>query len=189
MAKSKPKRVHRKAQGPAVRSKTSEGHSKAPKREDSIEIIARGCLIQASSVLLCRNTKHGYLYLPGGHVEFGESAATALEREFLEECGVIVRAGALALVSEGSFATKKREHHEINLVFHVERPGTVAKSASRTARPAAIRSLEEGIQFEWVELSAVVDFDIRPTAAKAWLATLTESVGLGAEWVSEIRPA
>ncbi|MBY0262673.1 MAG: NUDIX domain-containing protein, partial [Phycisphaerales bacterium] len=89
----------------------------------AIEFIARGVLIAGSRVLLCRNLKHDYLYLPGGHVEFGESAAAALAREFLEEAALPVRVGPLALVSEGTFATKRRGHHEVNLVFHVEQTG------------------------------------------------------------------
>lgn len=145
-------------------------------RREHIEVIARGCLARGSRVLLCRNLKHGYLYLPGGHVEFAESAAAALQREFLEECGVQVRVGALALMSEGVFSTRKKRHHEINLVFHVEQQGAGA------GKP--ITSKEEGIGFEWMELAAVPDADIRPTAAKAWLAA---GGGSGAiEWVSEI---
>ncbi len=141
--------------------------------------------------MMCRNLKHGYLYLPGGHVEFGESAAEAVAREFLEECGVAVRVGGLALASEGVFATKKRSHHEVNLVFHVERVGgarTAASGRSDTQnKPKPIKSSEDHIAFDWVDLSAVVDFDIRPTAAKAWLATRGGPSATLAEWVSEIK--
>lgn len=173
------RRVVNKAKG----SKSGPDRAKAirPPAHSSpqpIEVIARGCLLEGSRVLLCRNLKHGYLYLPGGHVEFGESAAAALQREFLEECAMPVRVGNLALVSEGAFPTRKREHHEINLVFHVERSGGGAKP---------IQSREEGIAFEWMELAAVADTDIRPLAAKAWLASggAGGESGKGLEWVSE----
>ena len=158
-----------------------------------IEIIARGCLLHGSHVLLCRNVKHGYCYLPGGHVEFGESASAAVAREFLEESGLRVLVRDLALVSEGAFPTKKRWHHEINLVFHVEQQGASelhrkSKPGTRTTHdlPPTIKSREDWIDFTWVELAAIPETDIRPIAAKAWLATLGGPVTQGIEWVSEM---
>jgi ADP-ribose pyrophosphatase YjhB (NUDIX family) len=148
-----------------------------------IEFIARGCLIHGSRVLLCRNVKHGYAYLPGGHVEFQESAASALAREFLEECGLPIRVGGLALVSEGVFPARKRMHHEVNLVFHVEQ--TSARSENRDG-PLPVESREPGISFEWIELAAIPETDVRPIAAKAWLATLGREPGPQIEWASEI---
>ncbi len=156
--------------------------------DHDIEIIARGCLLHGSHVLLCCNVKHGYCYLPGGHVEFGESAAGGLAREFLEESGLKVRVGKLAMVSEGAFPTKKRWHHEINLVFHVEQMGGIAVNANRagTGVPPSIKSREDWIDFTWVELAAIPETDIRPVAAKAWLATLGGAASAGVEWVSEM---
>jgi ADP-ribose pyrophosphatase YjhB (NUDIX family) len=154
-------------------------------RTGEIEVIARGCLVEGSCVLLCRNEKHGYLYLPGGHIEFGESAAAAVSREFQEESGLKVIVGQLALVSEGTFATRKRAHHELNLVFHVERHGGKVGS---TGRPVAVRSREEEIDFEWVDLAAIVDLDVRPGATKAWLASRDLHADGAPAWVSEMGP-
>lgn len=138
-----------------------------------IEVIGRAVLIERGRVLLCRSVEKGYFYLPGGHVEFGESAAEAVSRELIEECGVEVEVGACGLVAEGVFETKKgKKHHELNLVFHVERK-TVG----------AIRSLEPEIAFDWVDLAAVLDLDVRPDPIKAWLATGAAS---GCEFVSVV---
>ncbi len=111
-------------------------------------------------------------------MEFGESAAAAAEREIHEELGLAVKVGDLAIVSEGAFAAK-RQHHEINIVFHVEHPSPWPKSLNKP------KSREPQIAFRWVELAAVQDLDVRPTAVKAWLAA-----GLGdgsIEWVSEVQ--
>jgi 8-oxo-dGTP diphosphatase len=144
-----------------------------------IEVIARLALLREGRVLLCRSVKHGYMYLPGGHVEVGESAAAAAEREILEELGASVRADELALISEGCFYAGKRAHHEVNLVFRAERPDRWPRALT------APKSLEKGIEFLWVDLAAVTDLDIRPQAVKAWLAA---EMGEGAvEWVSEIK--
>jgi 8-oxo-dGTP diphosphatase len=148
--------------------------------ESRIELIARGVLITDSRVLLCRNVKHGYYFLPGGHVEFGEPAASALARELLEECGLPVSVGACVLVTEGFFLTGRKPHHEMNVVFHVERAGSDQDIASR----------EPAISFEWVDLVSVPDMDIRPLAVRAWLASggsrPVEEAGV--VWVSEIAP-
>lgn len=146
-----------------------------------IECIARGVLIAGSRVLLCRNLKHGYLYLPGGHVEFGESAAQALAREFLEEANLAVRVGSLALVSEGTFGTRKRMHHEINLVFHVEHDGA-------RRRPPVVESQEADLGFDWLDFAAIPETDIRPEAAKAFLLTLGAEAAGVIEFISEIQP-
>lgn len=140
-------------------------------------MIARGVLLHGGAVLVCENLKHGYVYLPGGHVEFGESAAAALEREFLEECGAKVKTAHLLLADEGTFATKKRRHHELNLVFHVELVG---------GDPRRIKSLEKDIAFRWLDLAAVPEADLRPLAAKALLSAGVREPSQGAEWVSAI---
>jgi 8-oxo-dGTP pyrophosphatase MutT (NUDIX family) len=147
---------------------------------DAIEMIARGVLMHGSRVLLCRSVKGGYLYLPGGHIEFAESARAAVEREFLEETGLRVRAGDVLLASEASFATAKRVHHELSLVFHVEH---VAGQLPKT-----VKSREKKIGFEWVDLAAVVDLDVRPGAHKALLAS-GGPAGAGMTWLSEMLPA
>jgi len=182
-----------------------------------IEVIARGLCTTGSRVLLCRNIKGEYYYLPGGHVEFGEPADLSLAREFMEETGIHAEVGELLLVSEHTFINqrpgkKNKAHHELNLVFHVEHlelpeDHTVdwdsggAEDASGAPDGSAppplgacppIESLEDDIAFDWVDLAAVTDLDVRPPEIKAWLA----SAGQGdpdesqspIEWVSNCDP-
>jgi 8-oxo-dGTP diphosphatase len=144
-----------------------------------IELIARGVLLQGSTVLLCQNAKHGYWYLPGGHVEFGEAAAAALAREFQEECRLTVQVKDCVLVTETLFQAR-RPHHEVNLVFRV----------LATAEAAEVRSAEEAIAFSWVELAALPDLDVRPPSIKAWLAAGGRSENpVSCTWVSEVQSA
>lgn len=181
------KRTNRKR---AVRSKgaktrraaAGEREVKAQKLGGEIEVIARGVWRHGSRVLLCQHVKKGYYYLPGGHVEPGESAAAAAEREFLEETGERVRASDLMLVAEGVFSTRKRAHHEVNLVFHVE------PLAKRGTGVPKVRSLEADIAFAWVDQAAMVDLDVRPLAVKAWLAAGSSEPGR-IEWVSDVPRA
>jgi 8-oxo-dGTP diphosphatase len=144
-----------------------------------IEVIARGVLLRESFVLLCQNVRHGYWYLPGGHVDFNEPAAKAVVREFHEECGLAVRPGPCVLITEGSF-TAKRPHHEVNLVFPVEEVGD----------PGDVSSREPGIAFGWFELAQLQEVDLRPAGIKAWLLSGGRSPESGGcQWVSEMSQA
>ena len=132
-------------------------------KSPSIEVIARGLFAHQGRVLLCRNIKHGYYYLPGGHVEFGESARVALDREMQEECGQGVEVGPLLLTSEEHFDDGKKVHHEINLVFHMEQLGGMATP------PDEVASQEDQIAFDWVELAQLHEATLYPHSIKAWL--------------------
>lgn len=147
-------------------------------KDPNIEVIARGVFVRDSRVLVCRNVAGGYAYLPGGHVEFGEPAAHALAREFEEEAGVAARVGPLLLTTEQTFAGPKRAHHEVNLVFLVEH------LAAADGSPAGeVRSAEPDIAFEFVELAALPQTDLRPAGIRAWL--MADGEAGGPAWVSE----
>lgn len=147
----------------------------------AVEIIARGVLVHAGRVLLCRNVRHDYRYLPGGHVEPDEPAQAALAREFMEETGERVRPGRLLLVAEARFVQKAARRHELNLVFHVEHDGPTAG-----ATPPPFRSREPKIDFEWVAADRLADVDLRPHAIRDWLAQrLAAGAGSpGAAWLT-----
>lgn len=130
-----------------------------------IETIVRGLIRSGNSVLLCQSRKHGYHYLPGGHIEFGEPARTALARELLEECGLESRIGPLLLTEEQIFTQKNKNRHEITLIFRVDQLGPTA------AMPETVPSAEDHISFVWVDLAAVPDLVIYPESTKAWLAS------------------
>jgi 8-oxo-dGTP pyrophosphatase MutT (NUDIX family) len=123
-----------------------------------IEMISRGVLVEHGRVLVCRNLTKGHAYLPGGHIEPGETAAEAVARELAEEAGLAVRVGGCLVVAEVLVPGLRPPLHEVNLVFHVERDGE-----------DPIVSREPGLGFEWIELAGVVDTDLRPRALKAWL--------------------
>lgn len=119
----------------------------------TIELIARGVLKSELGILLCQSVKRGYYYLPGGHVEFGEPAADALAREFLEETGLQVTPTRLLGTMEASF-TDSKARHEVNLVFHVEHlSGAISKSQP---------SREAEIAFAWLRPEQLDLVDFRP---------------------------
>ena len=128
------------------------------KKEDrGVELIARGVLIERGRVLVCRNKKRGHIFLPGGHVEFGERAAEALAREMREELGATLRTGRFLGVCESSFAqtgrSGRQRHHEVNMVFTMLRPARRRRAGGVASRGMPeLASVEPNIEFVWVPL-------------------------------------
>ena len=106
-----------------------------------IENIARGVCVVDGHVLLCRPAGGDYTYLPGGHIEFGETGAEALVREIKEETGLESTAGKLLGVVENSFLQHGEKHCEINLVYELTLSG------------GDVAAQEDWIGFEWCPLS------------------------------------
>jgi len=116
-----------------------------------IETIARGVAIADGEILLCRAKGGKSTYLPGGHIEFGETGREALVREIREEMGVAASTGNFLGVVENSFRQHGKPHAEINLVYELrfERvPEAVAK--------------EDWIEFVWWPLDRLDEANLLP---------------------------
>ena len=81
--------------------------------------LARGIFIKDNKVLLAQATGHSNTFLPGGHIEFGESAKDALIRENDEELGITCTVVSLLGLVEHKWEKKGVLHCEINQVFEV----------------------------------------------------------------------
>lgn len=110
-----------------------------------IEVIARGVCVQDGKILLCKARGGKTTYLPGGHVEFGETGRQALMREIKEELGLDSTAGGFLGVVENSFIQHDKPHAEINLVYEL----------SLTA--GEVEAREDWIEFEWRKLNDLDD--------------------------------
>ncbi len=87
---------------------------------NSIRIRVAGILIQDQKILLVRHEKNGksYFLLPGGGIEYGETASEALIREFNEEVGLSIEVGKLVFVQDS--IPPNRHRHVLNLYFLVK---------------------------------------------------------------------
>lgn len=116
-----------------------------------IETIARGVCVRDGKLLLCRAKGGSTTYLPGGHIEFGETGRQALVREIREELGVEARAGAFLGAVENSFIQHGKPHAEINLVYAVD------------LSEGELRSQEDWIEFEWCDLDRLDSANLLPS--------------------------
>ena len=127
-----------------------------------VEVIARGVCVVDGQVLLCHGRKAVLTYLPGGHIEFRETARQALVREIREELGREAEAGRFLGCCEHAFVQKGEPHAEINLVFELRIPGL---------RPgAAVEAAEDWIGFRWQPLDRLEEASLEPAPLRTLIA-------------------
>lgn len=119
-----------------------------------VEVIARGVCIRDGRLLLCRAKGGRTTYLPGGHIEFGETGRTALAREMKEETGLSASAGRFLGVVENSFTQHGKPHAEINLVYELALDDPAAE----------VSAAEDWIEFEWRPLGELDAANLLPEA-------------------------
>jgi 8-oxo-dGTP diphosphatase len=84
--------------------------------------MARGIIINNNKVLLAHAIGHNNSFLPGGHIEFGESAPEALKREIEEEIGLSCYIESYLGLVEHKWEKNMELHCEINQAFKVKVP-------------------------------------------------------------------
>ena len=122
-----------------------------------IETVARGVCVKDGKVLLCRGKGAKPTYLPGGHIEFGETGAQALVREVKEETGLDSTAGRFLGVIENAFLQHGEKHCEINLVYEL------------TLGPGEVVAQEDWIEFEWIPVGSVAEAELLPEEARKYV--------------------
>ena len=122
------------------------GNPEVEMAKKGIEIVARGACVKDGKLLLCRSVRRGTRYLPGGHVEWGETSAQALEREWREEVGVECRVREFLGMEEQVYELDGEPVAELSTVFRVECDGVDGTDAA---------SAEGHIQFEWVAMDGL----------------------------------
>ena len=116
-----------------------------------IDLIARGIIIQDDKILLCKNLEQGLYFLPGGHVEEGESQVETFTREMQEEMGKDVSKVQKIIDVNNSYVYKDKEYNELISIYIV-----ALKDYSN------IKSLEDHIDFAWVPLSGLATSAFKP---------------------------
>ena len=128
--------------------------------DKNFEIIARLVFLKNNKILFCKQKTEkteeteDYYFLPGGHVEFGESANDSIGREIEEELGAAASEVSFIGAVENIFSDEGGKHHELNLVF------------SAKLDREDVESLENHLEFAWVDTTDLDGQEILPISLK-----------------------
>ena len=126
------------------------------------EFLVRACgiLLHGDAVLVQEGARPSgpALALPGGHLEFGETLAACMTREFDEESGLNVEAEKLVYVHENFYALKGVRTHEVGFYFLVDLNSAFPTSDA----DGRIPSREDHLRLRLLPLKAVPSSGLMP---------------------------
>lgn len=142
-----------------------------------IEILGRVVIVDQGHILLCRKIHEDHTFLPGGHIEYGESAKAGIVRELQEEIGAQGQIDDFLGVAEHRFSQEGQQKHELNLIF--------SGRLLDVRHPHIPPMLESHIKYHWQPLDRLHEAVLLPESLvgliQAWLDQRRTGV-----WVSNI---
>lgn len=117
-------------------------------------IRARALIISEGHVLLAHRKGAENTYLPGGHVDPGESGATTVVREIREELGITGEVTSFLGVVEHAYEINGALHQELNLIFSFSSPELHWNHIPK--------SMESHLDFLWVKVERLETVNLQP---------------------------
>lgn len=127
-----------------------------------IHCLSRAVIIDHGHLLVASNPRApgSYVYLPGGHIEEGESAEAALKREMIEETTLTFQIERFLGVLEYSFvpnnSLKICHTHEYNFCF-------LASCSSLKDLQLPPEPEKDNVRFHWIPLSDLSPSNLLPS--------------------------
>lgn len=122
--------------------------------QNIIENIVRIIYKREGKILLCKGIEYDHYFLPGGHVEFGDTLEQTIYKEMNEELGLNkedISDIQFVKFFENTYGTEENKFHEINFVFN-----------AKIKEGLEIKSQEDHISFEWVDEDKISEVNLLP---------------------------
>ena len=130
-----------------------------------------GIAVYDGHLLVEHNVRHDFCFIPGGRVEYGESAIGALARELREELSEEVKMGRLVLVADNLFELGNDRFQEVALYFLIEFiPGSTVLD-----RAGVFEGNESGTMFQWIPLAEVEQVNLVPAFLRERVRTIPQT--------------
>ncbi len=135
---------------------------------------AASIILFNEKVLLQRSSHNDLWFIPGGRVEFFESAETTIEREMIEEFDVPILYKKLKWIIENFIEFPDRKVHEIGMFFLV----TLPENHQIYLHELEFAGAELGFVNKWVPLNNLEEYRIVPEFVVTELRALNVAEGV-----------
>lgn len=106
-------------------------------------IRCRAVIVHEGKLLVVRHTHNpSYAALPGGHLEFGESPHQALQREIVEELGVLPMIGRLLYVNTFTATVQGTLTQPVEFFFEVTNASDFVERRTDTSHAHELEAVE-----------------------------------------------
>lgn len=126
-------------------------------KHKTMRINLRCLIIRENKLIVCKNIKDGFYFLPGGGLEEGETINQCIVRELKEELDINpneILIDKNTDIIEHIFESNGTKYHEINLIKNVY------------INVEYIKSCEDHIAFEEINLEKLKDYNLLPLKIK-----------------------
>lgn len=130
-------------------------------QDHRFNLRAAAVFLQENAVLLHRLEGDSIWALPGGRVEAGEDAASAVVREMREEVGEAVACGELLYVVENFFEQASKPNHEVGLYFRASL-GADSPLRSMAHSHFGVEG-DSRLEFRWFRLEELTAVNLHPS--------------------------
>jgi 8-oxo-dGTP diphosphatase len=153
-----------------------------------IHVLSRAVIFDQGHILLAYNPKRDphscnklnkrFYYLPGGHVEFQESAQNALLREIQEEIGHTATIEKFLGVIEHAWHTDRAccHTHECSFIFKVHMP--------QIKHNDSLSQKEDHVALQWFAIKDLDSIDLQPYVLKKALPDWANNASENVLWSS-----
>lgn len=139
-----------------------------------LQLRAAAVVIHEGFVLLHRRTGDAIWALPGGRIEPGEDARSALLREMREELDEGMDCGELLYVVENFFSHAGQPHHEVGLYFRAHL--NPASPLLQKSHPHKGIEDQKQLEFQWFAQNELPELNLRPAFLREALSQTVLSV-------------